>query len=176
MTAIKRIPELPNEPTISRYARHVSTDGGNVWFVDRVTGQEVLTYNALDTSPGKVNEADLFEDMGLNIGERVLISRCLLKPKGRELLDYNLREAVRAERDEEIANGKELLVELDLWSFLGLDAGQFDSEKLEHFESHSLLPALEAKGFTNSVCFTDTNGQRGVRTTRNGTNFIFFYA
>lgn len=173
-------PEPTSGPSINRYVRHTSTDDVHVchvWFVDRVTGQEILSYEVNDAAPVKPNEVELFIKLGLDLGERVLTDRCKIKPRGsREMLDIAVRDVLRLEREEDMQRGLELLVELDLWSYFDLDAGDFDPSKLEEFETHQLIPAMTKKDFTFIACFTDISGRRGVRALRSDKSYVFFYA
>lgn len=73
------------EAMVRRYFRRYEDDEefvcDAVW-IDRTTGKEVLRYDAADpanTNPdyGAIPDADCFANKGLDINERVAISRCL---------------------------------------------------------------------------------------------------
>lgn len=172
---IKAELRFPHEPMINRYVRRVSSDNRHVWFVDRVTGQEVMGYDTREIPPSLANEPKLLAERGLDIGERVLIKRCKIKPEGREMISYALQEVLRQERLDELRRGEDLLVEEDFWTFLGLDVTELNFSVMETVELR-LLDALQAKGFTGCVCFTDQAGLRGVRAIRGDKSHIFYYA
>lgn len=179
MNVIKKNEEPDyREPMIERYKRNVSTDGGNVWFVDRVTGQEILQYNARapeNLPPVGYSDKQRFEALGLDLFTLVPVRLCKIKPRGTEAMSYVLREVLDTEREEEIQRGKELLAELDIYSYLGVEAALLDRMPEEKFEQEQLLPALVAKGFTMVAFFRSPAGERGMRGIYREQGHVFYY-
>lgn len=179
MNVIRKTDPLEEEEgLIDRYQKNAPQDSSYVWYIDRVTGQEVFAYNTKE--PGSVpplgpTDAARFAAKGLDIKERVPLERCKVKPVGLDAFSLAMRQALERERAEEFARGQDLLVEVDILSYLGLDAALFNPDSYEDFEQQHIVPALLAKGFTLPAFFTDVAGRRGFRVVRKELGHVFYY-
>lgn len=158
------------------------TDIDVVWF-DRLTGNEVLRYDGADPANrpplGPSDEACL-ASKGFDINEEIAISRCQVAPTESEIARYAWVQARKAEKTQEEERGLELLGELDLFSYLELDASAFDFQNYAEHEKTILQPALERKGFSRVAFFMgeqDSFGplSRGIRCWKGDKGYIFYY-
>jgi hypothetical protein len=153
-----------------------------VWY-DRLTGAEILRYDGVDPAnrpPLGPSDADCLADKGYDINEEIEISRCKEKPSASDVAQYIWRQSQKVEKEQEIERGVELLGELDLWSYLGLDAAAFDFENYSEQEVIFLKPAFERKGFSRVAFFMgeqDSFGplSRGIRAWKDDKSYVFFY-
>jgi hypothetical protein len=160
----------------------VPTDIDVVWF-DRVTGAEIMRYDGVDPAnrpPRGPSDADCLAHKGCDINEEIPISSCKEKPSDDDIASYAWRQARKVESEHEIERGTELLGELDLWTYLELDASAFDFELYAEHEKTMLKPAFECKGFSRVSFFMgeqDSFGplSRGIRAWKDDKSYVFYY-
>jgi hypothetical protein len=164
---------------IGRYQRCVGQEG--TFFLDRVTGQRLFQGYENNAPPDMPVQAwQVFAKAGLDIYEEVPVDRCIMKPSAAELAQHLMRIALEAERVEEFKRGSELLVEVDILTYLGVSGSALSTrEEFAAFERTQLVPALEAKGFS-MIAFFDPdrvaiNVVRGIRAVRDGLGHVFYY-
>jgi hypothetical protein len=167
----------------------VATDV-DVRYFDRVTGECVLSYDGADPAnrpPLGPSDEECFYKKGLDINEEIPISRCKNQPTADEIGQHAWRQARKVEKEQEIERGEELLGELDLFSYLEIDAGALsfnsDPSKGETYrddEEKLILPAFERKGFSRVAFFMgeqDSFGplSRGIRAWKDDKSYVFYY-
>jgi hypothetical protein len=158
------------------------TDIDVVW-IDRMTDTEVLRYDGVDPAnrpPLGPSDAEVLARKGIDVDEEIAISLCKTPPTESEIARYVWMQARKVEKQQEIERGEELLGELDLWSYLELDAVAFDFSNYAEQEQTILKPALERKGFTRVAFFMgeqDSFGplSRGIRAWKGDKSYVFYY-
>lgn len=180
---------------IARFERHMTSpkndpdwqdedyDVCDIWYVDRLTGAEIMRYDAADPAnrpPLGPSDADCLAQRGYNIDEEISVSQSRVPVTQADVQEWAMKQAFKSERQEEFRRGEELLGEMDLFTFLGVDGLQFSYKDFNRDEQRILKPALEAKGFTLitfSMGDQDSFGPltRVVRAVKDGRGYIFMY-
>lgn len=114
--------------------------------IDRLTGQEVVRYDAGDPANhnpayGGWSKNEYLIRKGCDPEAAIDISQSKVPVSPREPEDYALRQARKLEREQEEAEAEDLL------EFLGDDAEAFDFDEWQEGEVEMLAPALEMRGF-----------------------------
>ena len=152
MTALPQAaePAADDPDLVPRYTRRTDTPDDytcdHVW-IDRLTGQEVLRYDAADpanTSPayGARPDPEVLAQKGHSVDEEIPLSLCATPVSAGEAAAWRRTKAARVERELEEAAARDLL------DFLGDDATGFDFGRWSDGEAEILRPALERRGFT----------------------------
>ncbi|RVM91493.1 hypothetical protein [Sinorhizobium meliloti] len=116
--------------------------------VDRLTGQEVVRYDAGDPANhnpayGGWSKREYLARAGCDPDAEIDISQSKVTVSLKEAENHAFRKAAIAQREQEEAEAADLL------DFLGDDASAFDFDDYRDGECDILAPALEKRGFTN---------------------------
>jgi hypothetical protein len=186
-------PKLDPKALIGRYKRCMSPpslseyddddDNCDVWYIDRLTGQEIFRYDGADPAnrpPLGPSDAETMANMGHDIDAEITVSQSRVEVTEADIQSWAMKKAFKSEREEEFQRGEELLGELDLFTYLDLDGGAFDHRDYHQEEQTKIKPALERKGFTMisfSMGEQDSFGplSRIVRGVLNGKGYLFIY-
>jgi hypothetical protein len=184
--------DLPDPKMINRYVKRNSVrheddqDDIDIFWVDRVTGREMVRWDGGDPANGPARGGYSDRDWLINAGgdpdEEVPIDRCKDPVTSGDVWAWQMQKSLQAERKEEYRRGEELLADYDnsIFTYLGLDAVEFSFRSYAEDEKRIIKPAMEAKGFTMVAFFMgeqDSFGplSRGIRAVREEKGYVFYY-
>lgn len=136
---------------VRRYERRTDAPDDctfDIFYIDRLTGQEVMRYDGADpanTNPayGACSDDEAMANRGYDLCEEVDVSKCVVRIPTGEPLRWAAEKARSADRKREEEEAQDLL------EVLGDEAEAFDFSKWADGEQAILKPALEKLGYTN---------------------------